>query len=92
MRSISAIQIRKKFGQVIDSIVKTREPVTISRANKPLVVILPYDQYAPYQASQERRERLRIISENMDAWAKHHAEALKGIDAVQAIRELRGPL
>ena len=89
MRSITAIQIRQKFGQIIDRIVKTREPVTISRANKPLVVILPYDQYAPFQASVERRERLQRASQAMDAWAERNAKALKGLDAVSLIREQR---
>ena len=89
MRSINAIQIRKKFGEIIDRIVKTKEPVTVSRANKPLVVILPYDQYAPFHASEERRARLRKASEAMDAWAEQNAQALKGLDAVSLIREQR---
>jgi prevent-host-death family protein len=41
MKSLSALEVRKKFGGVLDMVTKDRVPVTICRANKPLAVLVP---------------------------------------------------
>ena len=89
MIQISALVFRRKFGKILDRVVKKHEDIIISRGNKPLVVITPYDHYAPLQEQEERRKRLAKVKEDFDQWRKRNAEALKGFDPVAAIRELR---
>lgn len=89
MIQISALVLRRKLGKIIDRVVKKHEPIVISRANKPLVVITPYDQYGPLLEKEERSKRIGRAIEDLKQWRERNAEALKGIDAVAAIRELR---
>ena len=42
LQSINALTLRQKFGEVIDRVVRTGQPIIIERQNKPLVVLYPY--------------------------------------------------
>lgn len=89
MKTLQALQVRKRFGGVLDEVVKKGEPVVIERTGKPLVVMVPFEQYQAEHDQMARRERLRKVFAEMDQWAKRNAEALKGFDPVKAIREIR---
>ncbi len=87
MKTMSALEVRKRFGSVLDLVAKKRIPVTISRANRPLAVLVPADEY---QARNSGREsRLRLTAEKIAEWKKLHARKLKGIDVVRLLRESR---
>jgi prevent-host-death family protein len=45
MKSITALDLRKKPGSILDAVAEKHEPVTITRANKPLAVIISADEY-----------------------------------------------
>jgi prevent-host-death family protein len=45
MKRLSALEVRKKFGSVLDLVAQKRVPVTITRGDKPLVVMIPADEY-----------------------------------------------
>ena len=92
MRRISALTVRKKFGAVLDEVVKGKEPVVITRSNQPLVVMEPYATYQVREDREARRRRLEEVARRMDAWAKRNAKRLKGLDAVTLIRKIRGPI
>jgi prevent-host-death family protein len=87
MKTMSALEVRKRFGSVLDLVSKKGVPVTISRANKPLAVLVPVRDY---QARGSGREtRLRLAVENIAEWKKRHSRTLKGVDAVRLLRESR---
>ncbi|MDH3444260.1 MAG: type II toxin-antitoxin system Phd/YefM family antitoxin [Deltaproteobacteria bacterium] len=87
MKTMSALEVRKKFGSVLDMVSKKRIPVTISRANRPLAVLVPAQDY---QARNSGREsRLRLAAEQIVEWKKLHARKLKGIVAVKLLRKSR---
>ena len=87
MKTMSALEVRKQFGSVLDLVSKKRVAVTISRANKPLAVLVPAQDY---QAQISGREtRLRLAVEKIAEWKKRHAQKLKGVDVVKLLRESR---
>lgn len=89
MKRLQALQVRKRFGGVLDEVVKRHEPIVIERAGRPLVVLVPFDQYQTEHDLGTRRERLQRLAAEMDQWAKRNAKALAGFDPVKAIRESR---
>lgn len=93
MKRVPALMVRKKFGAILDEVVKGKEPIAITRANEPLVVMEPYAQYQVRTDQETRRKRLLEVARKMDEWAKRNAKRLKkGPDAVTLIRRIRGPL
>jgi prevent-host-death family protein len=87
MKTMSALEVRKQFGSVLDLVSKKGVAVTISRANKPLAVLVPAQDY---QARISGREtRLRLAVEKIAEWKKRHAQKLKGVDVVKLLRESR---
>ena len=87
MKTMSALEVRKKFGSVLDMVSKKGIPVTISRANKPLAVLVPVQDYNSRNAGRETR--LRLAAERIVEWKKAHAQKLKGVNAVKLLRESR---
>ncbi len=87
MKTMSALDVRKKFGSVLDLVAKKRIPVTISRANKPLAVIVPADEYQARNSG--RVSRLRLTVEKIEEWKRLHAKKLKNVDVVKLLRESR---
>lgn len=89
MRRISALTVRKKFGSILDEVAKG-EPIAITRANQPLVVMEPYASYEVRVNREVRRKRLQETGRRMDRWAQRSAKFLtKGPDSVSLIRKLR---
>jgi len=66
---------------------KTR--IIISRANKPLAVIIPYEDYQEQKEERERERRLRLAASKIDEWRKKHVQQLKGLNSVEIIRKMR---
>ena len=89
MKRVQALQVRKRFGGVLDEVVKRQEPIVIERAGRPLVVLVPFDQYQAEHDVAVRRERLQQVAVHMDRWAARNAKVLAGFDPVKAIRESR---
>ena len=89
MKHLQALQVRKRFGGVLDDVVKRQEPVVIERAGRPLVVLVPFDRYQAEHDLTTRRERLQHVAAKMNQWAARNAKALAGFDPVKAIREIR---
>jgi prevent-host-death family protein len=83
MKTISALEVRKQFGRVLDMVI----PVTISRANKPLAVLVPAQDYKARNTGRETR--LRLAAERIVEWKRLHAEKLTGLNAVKLLRESR---
>ena len=92
MKRVPALAVRKRFGAILDEVVKSKEPITITRANEPLVEMEPYATYQVKTNQEERRKRLTEVSRRIDEWAKRNAKYLKGPDAVTLIRKIRGPI
>lgn len=90
MKTVSALTFRRRFGSVLDDVVKRRQPVTVTRANRPLVVLVPAADYeGSAGASAGRAGRLRLAAERLAEWRERHADRLKTIDTVALVRASR---
>ena len=87
MKTMSALEVRKQFGSVLDLVSKKRVPVAISRANKPLAILVPAQDYQAITLGRETR--LRLAVEKIAECKKRHAQKLKGVDVVKLLRENR---
>jgi prevent-host-death family protein len=89
MKTLTALDLRKKLGSILDSVAEKHEPVTITRANKPLAVIISADEYQEKVLKGDRGRKLKELSTQMDAWKKEHRNATAGVDVVKAVRNVR---
>jgi prevent-host-death family protein len=89
MQTLTTMDLRKNLGQILDMVAETNESVTISRANKPLAVILSVAEYEEKVQKKNRGQRLEALSEAMDAWRERNRTVTANVDTVQAVRESR---
>jgi len=84
---------RRRFGSVLDDVAAKRQPITITRANRALVVVVPADVYEEGTAagSPERDRRLRLTAERLTEWRRRHASRLGRLDPVALVRLSRAP-
>lgn len=86
MSKISALNLRKKLGSVIDEVAEKKKAVTVTRSNKPVVAIIPYEEY---ERREERAARLAKAAANMDKVRKKLKSKLRQADAAAVIRKMR---
>jgi prevent-host-death family protein len=86
MRSVSALEVRKHFGQLLDEAARG-ERVIIERAGQPIAALVPLSDLADLDPDSRRRDRLRAINEIAQAGKRNPAPA--GFDAAEMIREQR---
>jgi len=53
-RRISAVEARKKFGEILESVCYRGDEVVIERAGRPMAVIIPSERYKAMEQSRER--------------------------------------
>jgi prevent-host-death family protein len=89
MQTLTTMDLRKNLGHILDMVAEKNESVTISRANKPLAVIVSIGEYEEKVQKKNRGQRLESLSSAMDAWRERNRTKTIGIDVVQAVRESR---
>ena len=89
MKMVSALTVRKQFGSILDRVVKRKEVIAITRTNRPLVVIEPYESYKARTGGADRRARLTEVAKRIRKWAARNSGAMKEFDAVKSIRQMR---
>ena len=87
MKRLSALEVRKKFGSVLDLVAQQRVPVTITRGGKPLVVMISADEYQAMKGG--RQAQLGLAIERVSEWRARHARRLRGVNVVRLVRESR---
>ena len=89
MQTLTTMDLRKNLGHILDMVAETNESVIISRANKPLAVILSISEYEKNVQKKNRGQRLEELSEAMDSWRERNRAATSRVDVEQAVRESR---
>jgi prevent-host-death family protein len=87
MQTLTTMDLRKNLGHILDMVAETNEPITISRANKPLAVILSVAEFEEKVQRKNRGQRLETLSGAMDAWRERNRTVTAHVDAVQAVRD-----
>ena len=86
-RRISAVEVRKRLGEILESVYYRGDEVVIERAGKAMAVVIPAGRY---EAMERSRERLfELIEEN---WERNKDIPYKDIEREvrQAVGEVRG--
>jgi len=87
-RRISAVDARKRLGEVLEGVYYRGDEVVIERAGKPMAVVIPAERYEAMERSRERF--FELIEEN---WEQNKDVPYEAIEraARGAINEARGP-
>ena len=86
-RKISAVEARKKFGEILEGVYYRGDEVLIERAGKPMAAVIPLEQY---EAMERARDRLiDLVESNWEANKDIPPEKIE--EAItRAIRQVRG--
>jgi prevent-host-death family protein len=86
-RRISAVEARKRLGEILESVYYRGDEVVIERAGKAMAVVIPAERY---EAMERSRERLfELIEKN---WERNKDIPYEEIEreVQQAVEEVRG--
>ena len=85
-RTISAVEARKRLGEILESVYYRGDEVVIERAGKPMAVVIPSSRYEVLERDRERF--MELIQMN---WEKNKGIPSEEIerDIELAIREVR---
>ncbi len=89
MKTMTTLDLRKKLGGILDEVSKKKEQVIISRANKPIAVLISVSEYENKVLKKNREKRLQELAAKMEDWRKKHREHIISVDVVKAVRETR---
>jgi prevent-host-death family protein len=90
MRTISAMKLRARLGEILDA-ASAGERIVIERDHKPMALLVPYEDATRLEADQKERIARNLAAlDRLDAlrrrWAREGLHAPDGPDAVTAIR------
>jgi prevent-host-death family protein len=85
-RTISAVEARKRLGEILESVYYRGDEVVIERAGKPMAVVVPSSRYEAFQ--QQRRRFLDMIEELHERSKTTEDKALER-EIEEAIQEVR---
>ena len=85
MKRISALTMRRKFGQYLDLVAETKETVVIERANQPVVALIPAERVDDYERLVADRDRQEAAVRRMDEIRGR----LEPVDVVALVRRMR---
>ena len=86
-RKISAVEARKKLGEILESVYYRGDEVVIERAGKPMAVVIPSERY---EAMEQSRERLFELIEKAQERNKNVPFEMIEKEVMKAVAEVRG--
>ncbi|MBI4753647.1 type II toxin-antitoxin system Phd/YefM family antitoxin [Candidatus Desantisbacteria bacterium] len=90
MQTLGALTVRKKFGAIINEVANKKVYITITKANKPLVVMLPIEDYEQIEVVRKKKNlSLQQVADKLNSWRVLHKEKMKDIDSTSIIRTMR---
>jgi prevent-host-death family protein len=87
-RRISAVEARKRLGEILESVFYRGDEVVIERAGKAMAVVIPAERY---EAMERSRERLfELVEKN---WEQNKDIPYDEVerDVQKAVEGVRGP-
>jgi len=86
-RKVSAVEARKRLGEILEGVYYRGDEVVIERAGKPMAVVIPAGRYETMERSRERL--FELIEKN---WERNKDVPYEEVrrEVEQAIRETRG--
>jgi prevent-host-death family protein len=93
MRTVSALELRKKLGEILDA-AAGGERIVIERDRRPLAMLVPVEDGQRLDESPEEEQRrfetaLDRLDEFRERMAREYPQILQGPDAATSIRQDR---
>ncbi len=85
-RTVSALEARRKLGEILESVYYRGDEVVIERAGKVMAVVVPADRYEAIERSRTRI--LELVEKNWEGNRDVSHEAIER-DVGEAISEVR---
>jgi prevent-host-death family protein len=89
MRSVNALLVRNRLGEVLDELARTGEPVIVTKGRTPRAVLITMEDYRRRFVDQQTEERRRELIERVRSV---RAPRVGAVDSLALLRELRGGL
>jgi len=86
-RKVSAVDARKRLGEILESVYYRGDEVVIERAGKPMAVFIPVSRYQEIEASRDRL--VELIEKSQERNKDVPYEVIER-EVAAAIREVRG--
>lgn len=89
---VTAIEMRRKFGGILDRVTEKGAHITIMRGNRRIATLVPADEHERQCLSQDRVKRVEEVLVAMEAWQKKNPTKVKKMareNSVEAIRKMR---
>ena len=92
-RRLSAVEARKKLGEVLDGVYYRGDEVVIERAGKPLAVVVPVKLYEQQQRQREAAWEA-VLTKNAEVYERNKDVPIQVIEAEieEAVREARASI
>lgn len=91
--TVTALEMRRKFGGILDRVVKKGDHITIMRGNVPLATLIPADEHQRRCHSKDRLRTVQEVLADLETWQKRHPEKFrsqeKAADVVRRMRDTR---
>jgi prevent-host-death family protein len=90
--TITALEMRQSLGEILDRVAKKGEHITITRANKPLAVLIPPDDHQEYCTIHKRAKTIEEAMADVEKWQKKNAHKLAKMgktDSAAIVRRMR---
>jgi prevent-host-death family protein len=84
MRAVSALDVRRSFGQLLDD-ASGGERIVIERAGQPIAALVPLSDLAALDPERRRGDRLRAIEE-----VRRAAKGSRGLAPADIVEAIRG--
>ena len=89
MRTVSALDVRRRFGEIVDQ-AADGERIVIERAGQPVAAIVPLADLATLDPDRRRVARLAALDEiRRSARSRARTSGVDGAELVRAAREAR---
>lgn len=86
MRTVTALDVRRKFGQIVDA-AAAGERIVIERAGQPVAALVPLADLELVDPDRRRASQLLAVDE-LERMARRHPFP-RGLDAVEVVRRGR---
>lgn len=86
-RTLSALEARKRLGEILESVYYRGDEVVIERAGKPMAVVIPVERY---QSMERNRERMFELVEQAQERSRGVPYEVIEQEVAAAVREVRG--
>lgn len=85
-KTVTALDARKKLGQLLEEVYYQGNQFIVERAGKPMAVVVPVEQYRQWK---ERRERFFAMVDEVRARNQDTPPEVIEAEVAKAVREVR---